>query len=99
VALPHPTPAPGTARHLLLVPDEHHDDLVDAPPWLTSGMWLVLDWARKVYKLTHYGLVARGGDPAVTGALWRHAHLEVIVGDGTGPVHVEVSKLARAGVL
>lgn len=79
VVLPHPTPAAG--RRLLLVPDEHHEDLADTPPWLMAHLGTVLAWVRDTNRAGSYVLVARGGDPAVTGALWRHAHLDVAVGD------------------
>ncbi len=93
LVLPHPTPAAGTGQHLLLVPNDHYDDLCDAPPWLMAGMWEALRWVRAVNTLTAYGLVGRGGDRAATGALWQHAHLEIVAGDGvsTDGVRVQVS--------
>lgn len=85
VVVPHPTPAAYTAQHLLLVPDEHHLDLLDVTPWLLASAWTVLAWVRGAYKLPAYGLAANCGDPDWSGAAFEHAHMEVIVGDQSDP--------------
>lgn len=93
VVVPHPTPAAGAVLHLLLVPDEHHRDLLDVPPWVLASAWTVLAWVRGAYKLDAYGLAASCGDPAGSGAEFGHAHLQVVAGavDASGKVTVPMS--------
>lgn len=81
--IPAPDRAEGVKHHLLVVPDTHVSDLVDleVSPAAHALFWQVLAWIKRTFGLTHYGLLVETGG---------HAHAQVIVGDGTRSVHVEI---------
>lgn len=87
---PNEFPYPGTRLHLLLVPHEHVPDLLDLSPSAQTDFWSVLGWIRAEYRLEFYGLGARCGDCARTGATIVHVHAHVIVGDVEKPDHEPV---------
>ncbi len=88
--LPNDFPYRGTKLHLLLVPTEHVNDLVDLSPEAQADLWPTLAWARDSYALSYYGLGARNGDPRYTGGTVEHLHLHLIVGDVDDPAHQPV---------
>lgn len=87
---PNRFPYKGAREHLLLIPDDHVEDLVDLSPEALSDFWLALTWARDQYISGHYGLGARNGDPRFTGGTIRHLHVHLIVGDVEDPQHEAV---------
>lgn len=74
-------PSPRTRLHLLLAPRAHIADLADLDPRAGEDFWDALRRIREVWSLTHYGLVFETGG---------HAHAQVVVGDGSGSIHVEI---------
>jgi diadenosine tetraphosphate (Ap4A) HIT family hydrolase len=92
-------PYPGTARHLLLVPDEHVDDLCELSPALQMGYWSALTWARDNFALSHYGLGVRNGDMRYTGGTIFHVHVHLVVGETDPeryePIRLKLSSLPR----
>jgi ATP adenylyltransferase len=95
---PNEFPYAGTAHHLLLIPHEHVEDLVDLSPSAQAGFWAALTWVREHFDLRHYGLAARNGDCRFTGGTISHVHVHVIVGDVDDPDHRPVRvKLSSAG--
>jgi ATP adenylyltransferase len=87
---PNEFPYPGTALHLLLVPDEHVTDLLDLSAEARQDFWTALGWVRDRYALAFYGLGARNGDCRYTGGSVYHVHVHVIVGDVADPEHEPV---------
>ena len=87
---PNKFPYRGTRLHLLLVPDEHVDDLVDLSPRSQQDFWAALRWVRDEHGLDHYGLAARNGDCGFTGGTIRHVHVHLLQGDVDDPDHVAV---------
>ena len=87
---PNEFPYAGTVRHLLLIPDEHVEDLLDLSEPARAGFWPALRWVRDEYGLTYYGLAARNGDCRFTGGTIHHVHVHVIVGDVHDPAHRRV---------
>lgn len=89
---PNRFPYRDTIRHLLFIPDEHVADLVELSVRAQQDFWVALEWARRRYGFTYYGLAARNGDPMRTGGTIAHLHMHVIVGDPNGgPVRFKVS--------
>jgi ATP adenylyltransferase len=78
---PNEFPYPGTALHLLLVPDQHAADLLDLGDAARQDFWTALAAVRDRYALSYYGLGVRNGDCRYTGATIRHVHAHVLVGD------------------
>lgn len=87
---PNEFPYRGTGLHLLLVPHEHVNDLLDLGPDALADFWSALRQVRERYGLTHYGLGVRNGNCSFTGATIAHVHAHVLVGDPAAEPEVPV---------
>ncbi len=94
---PNEYPYEGARLHLLLVPHAHVTDLVDLPAEAHADLFAALRWVRDEHGLTYYGLGARCGDGAHTGATIAHVHVHVVVGNPSGePVRFKMSQRPRS---
>ena len=83
-------PYRGTRLHLMLMPDEHVDDLADLTPESQQDFWIALRWVKDHYGLTYYGMTVRNGLCEYTGGTIRHLHVHVLQGDVDDPEHQPV---------
>ncbi len=96
---PNAFPYPGTARHLLVIPKQHANDLLDLEDGALADFWAALREVRARYDLDHYGLGVRNGNCSFTGATIAHVHAHVLVGDPDTdpevPVRIKFSSRPR----
>jgi diadenosine tetraphosphate (Ap4A) HIT family hydrolase len=78
---PNAFPYAGTALHLLVIPKQHANDLLDLEDEALADFWGALREVRARYDLDHYGLGVRNGNCSFTGATIAHVHAHVLVGD------------------
>jgi diadenosine tetraphosphate (Ap4A) HIT family hydrolase len=78
---PNEFPYTGARLHLLVVPHEHVNDMLDLGDDSLSDFWNALKMIRERFELTHYGLGARNGNCIYTGATIAHVHAHILVGD------------------
>jgi diadenosine tetraphosphate (Ap4A) HIT family hydrolase len=78
---PNAFPYQGTRLHLLLVPDQHVNDMLDLEEEALGDFWTAMREIRRRYDLDHYGLGVRNGNCTFTGATITHVHAHVLVGD------------------
>jgi ATP adenylyltransferase len=93
-ATPNEFPYQGTRLHLLLVPDQHANDLLDLAEEVRHDFWAALAAVAEKHQLSYYGLGVRNGDCRLTGATIRHVHAHVLVGEeaaGATPVRMRFS--------
>ena len=88
--LPNDFPYRGTMLHLLVVPHEHVNDMLDLDEESLGDFWDVLKVIRQRFSLDHYGLGVRNGDCGFTGATIAHVHAHILVGDPTVEPEVPV---------
>jgi len=93
--VPNKFPYHGTGLHLLLVPHEHANDILDLEPASQHDFWNVLATVRGRFDLKHYGLGIRNGDCRFTGATVAHIHAHVLVGDTTSADEVRMRFSSR----
>lgn len=72
---------PGANVHVLIASREHVTALTDLGAPALADLHRVLAWARQMFQPAGWGLVARNGDPARSGASIAHLHLHLIVPD------------------
>ena len=65
---PNEFPYPGTRLHLLVVPHQHVNDMVDLDDDALADFWTALRRIRERFDLDHYGLGVRNGNCNFTGA-------------------------------
>lgn len=87
---PNAFPYTGTSLHLLVVPHQHVNDMLDLDADALADFWAVLRQVRERYGLDHYGLGVRNGNCSFTGATIAHVHAHVLVGDAAGTPEVPV---------
>jgi diadenosine tetraphosphate (Ap4A) HIT family hydrolase len=87
---PNKYPYRGTRMHVMLLPDEHVDDLADLSEAAQRDFWRVLDWVKVHYGLKFYGMVVRNGLSEYTGGTVRHVHVHILQGDIDDPEHEPV---------
>lgn len=78
---PNAFPYSGTGLHLLVVPHQHVNDMLDLDDEALADFWTALRQVRERYGLDHYGLGVRNGNCSFTGATIAHVHAHVLVGD------------------
>ena len=78
---PNEFPYAGTRLHLLIVPHQHVNDLLDLNEAALADFWAALRAVRERFGLDYYGLGARNGNCSFTGATIAHVHAHVLVGD------------------
>jgi len=78
---PNAYPYRGTSLHLLVVPHQHVNDMLDLDDEAGADFWAALRLIRDQFELAHYGLGVRNGDCRFTGATIVHVHAHVLVGD------------------
>ena len=78
---PNEFPYRGTRLHLLVVPHQHVNDMLDLGDDARSDFWTALRAIRERFDLDHYGLGVRNGNCGFTGATIAHVHAHVLVGD------------------
>jgi ATP adenylyltransferase len=78
---PNEYPYKGTLLHLLVVPHQHVNDMLDLDEESLADFWTVLKTIRERFGLGHYGLGVRNGNCSFTGATIAHVHAHVLVGD------------------
>jgi diadenosine tetraphosphate (Ap4A) HIT family hydrolase len=78
---PNAFPYQGTKLHLLVVPHQHANDMLDLDDEALGDFWTALRLIRERFGLDHYGLGARNGNCSFTGATIAHVHAHVVVGD------------------
>jgi diadenosine tetraphosphate (Ap4A) HIT family hydrolase len=78
---PNAFPYKGTRLHLLIVPHQHVNDMLDLDDDALADFWAALRQVRERYDLDHYGLGVRNGNCSFTGATIAHVHAHVLVGD------------------
>jgi len=76
---PNEFPYKGTELHLLLVPRQHANDVLDLDPASQQDFWNALAMVRERFDLRYYGLGIRNGDCKFTGATVAHVHAHVLV--------------------
>jgi len=76
---PNEFPYKGTELHLLLVPRQRANDVLDLDPASQQGFWNALAMVRERFDLRYYGLGIRNGDCKFTGATVAHVHAHVLV--------------------
>lgn len=99
--LPNAFPYEGARLHLLLIPREHAEDLLELSAPARADFWAALARVKQRYGLAHYGLGARNGDCRYTGATIAHVHAHVLVGDEASadspPVRMRLSSRPARG--
>jgi len=100
---PNAFPYQGTRLHLLVVPHQHANDMLDLDDEALADFWAVLRQVRERFDLGHYGLGVRNGNCSFTGATIAHVHAHVLVGDPALDPEVPVrmrfsSRPARPGL-
>lgn len=80
-------PYDGARVHLLAVPERHVEDMADLDRVEVDVLPGVVRWARDRFGLAGYAILARSGDPQMSGASIRHWHLHLI---GGGPITARV---------
>ena len=83
-------PYKGTSLHLLVLPHEHANDILDLTPAAQRDFWDTLAKIREQFGLKYYGLGIRNGDCSFTGATIAHVHAHVVVGDIASATEVPV---------
>jgi ATP adenylyltransferase len=78
---PNAFPYAGTRLHLLVVPHQHANDMLDLDDEALGDFWATLRLVREQFGLGHYGLGVRNGNCSFTGATIAHVHAHVLVGD------------------
>lgn len=78
---PNAFPYRGTRLHLLVVPHQHVNDILDLDEEARGDFWTALAAIRERFGLDHYGLGVRNGNCSFTGATIAHVHAHVLVGD------------------
>lgn len=78
---PNAFPYQGTKLHLLVVPHQHVNDMLDLDDEALADFWAALRQIRAHYGLDHYGLGVRNGNCSFTGATIAHVHAHILVGD------------------
>jgi ATP adenylyltransferase len=78
---PNAFPYQGTRLHLLVVPRQHVNDMLDLDDEALADFWTALRLIRERFDLDHYGLGVRNGNCSFTGATIAHVHAHVLVGD------------------
>jgi ATP adenylyltransferase len=78
---PNEFPYAGTRLHLLVVPHQHVNDMLDLGDAALTDFWAALRTIRESFGLDYYGLGARNGNCSFTGATIAHVHAHVLVGD------------------
>jgi ATP adenylyltransferase len=98
---PNAFPYAGTRLHLLVVPRQHVNDMLDLDDAALADFWDVLRTVRMRFGLGHYGLGVRNGNCSFTGATIAHVHAHVLVGDPElepeVPVRMRFSSRPRSG--
>ena len=87
---PNEFPYRGTRLHLLVVPHQHVNDMVDLGDDALADFWTALRLIRERFDLDHYGLGVRNGNCDFTGATIAHVHAHVLVGDPAAEPEVPV---------
>lgn len=97
---PNAFPYAGTRLHLLVVPNQHVNDMLDLDEAALADFWAALRRVREEYGLGHYGLGVRNGNCSFTGATIAHVHAHVLVGDPDAepevPVRMKFSSRPRS---
>jgi diadenosine tetraphosphate (Ap4A) HIT family hydrolase len=78
---PNAFPYAGTRLHLLVVPHQHVNDMLDLGDAALADFWATLRTVRARFGLEYYGLGVRNGNCSFTGATIAHVHAHVVVGD------------------
>ncbi len=78
---PNAFPYKGTRLHLLVVPHQHVNDMLDLDEEALGDFWAALRLIRERFDLGYYGLGVRNGNCSFTGATIAHVHAHVLVGD------------------
>jgi ATP adenylyltransferase len=98
---PNAFPYGGTRLHLLVVPVQHVNDLLDLDDEALADFWAAMREIRRQYSLDYYGLGVRNGNCSFTGATIAHVHAHVLVGDPDTepevPVRMRLSSRPRSG--
>jgi diadenosine tetraphosphate (Ap4A) HIT family hydrolase len=87
---PNAFPYAGTRLHLLVVPHQHVNDMLDLDDEALSDFWATLRLIRERFGLGYYGLGVRNGNCSFTGATIAHVHAHVLVGDPSADPEVPV---------
>jgi diadenosine tetraphosphate (Ap4A) HIT family hydrolase len=87
---PNEFPYKGTKLHLLVVPHQHVNDMLDLGSEALTDFWSAMKLIRERYGLDHYGLGIRNGNCSFTGATIAHVHAHVLVGDPSLDLEVPV---------
>lgn len=87
---PNKFPYRGTRLHVMLVPDEHVDDMADLSPEAQLDFWTALRWVKDHFGLTFYGMAVRNGLCEYTGGTIRHLHIHILQGEVDDPQHQPV---------
>jgi ATP adenylyltransferase len=99
---PNAFPYKGTRLHLLVVPHQHANDMLDLGDEALADFWATLRLIRERYALDHYGLGVRNGNCSFTGATIAHVHAHILVGDADAdpevPVRMRFSSRPRQSV-
>ena len=99
---PNAYPYAGTRLHLLVVPRQHVNDMLDLGDLALADFWGAMREIRSRFSLDHYGLGVRNGNCSFTGATIRHVHAHVLVGDASlepeVPVRMKFSSRPRGWV-
>lgn len=74
-------PYRGAAVHLIVASREHVTALTDLDVAAFADLHRVLRWVQDTFEPAGWGLAARNGQPARSGASIAHLHLHVIVPD------------------
>jgi diadenosine tetraphosphate (Ap4A) HIT family hydrolase len=83
-------PYSGTSEHLLLVPRPHVTRISDLDEATQAGFWQTLNQVIDELGITTYSIGARNGDPELTRATVAHAHVHVLVPDGSTPLRMRL---------
>lgn len=78
---PNEFPYPAAKLHLLLVPHQHAEDLLDLAPEVQQDLWTALAEVRRRYQLSYYGFGVRNGDCSQTGGSIAHVHAHILVAE------------------
>jgi diadenosine tetraphosphate (Ap4A) HIT family hydrolase len=79
-------PYTGLQHHLLVIPHRHVENISEITPEESAEIFAIIQHTIEHFKIEGGGVLMRFGDPKFNNSSVPHAHLHIMVPDGTVPV-------------